>query len=177
MKHLPTYLFILSSIIIFAQRPKVDSFSTNKGDLVIQPILHGTLVLEWNDQIIYIDPYGGVTAFQGIKSPDLIIITDIHGDHLNQETLDALETKNAKLVVPKAVADKISEGYHDRLIILKNGEKTKQLEIDIKAIPMYNLPDDDTSRHSKGRGNGYLLNFGEALMKSGITRVVNGLEE
>lgn len=25
---------------------------------------------------------------------------------------------------------------------------------------MYNLPDDETSRHSKGRGNGYILTFG-----------------
>jgi len=28
-----------------------------------------------------------------------------------------------------------------------------------------------------GRKLGYLLNFGEALMKNGITRAVNGLEE
>ena len=170
MKYLPTYLFILSSIFIFAQRPKSDSFSTNKGDLVIQPILHGTLVLEWNGQTIYIDPYGGAKAFQGIKSPDLIIITDIHGDHLNQETLDAIDTKNAKLVVPKAVANKISKAYHDRLIILNNGEKTKELGIGIKAIPMYNLPDDENSRHTKGRGNGYLLNFeGKTIYISGDT--------
>lgn len=161
MKYLVTYLFLMSTLLIFAQRPKADLFSTNKGDLVIQPILHGTLALEWNDQTIYIDPYGGATAFQGIKSPDLIIITDIHGDHLNQETLGALNTKNAILLVPKAVADKIPKSYHDRLIILNNGEKTKQLGITIKAIPMYNLPDDDTSRHTKGRGNGYILNFGE----------------
>lgn len=160
MKFLPTYLLILSSIFVIAQRPEADTFSTSNGDLIVQPILHGTLVLKWNGQTIYIDPYSGAEAFEGIKTPNLIIITDIHGDHLNQETLDALDTKNSKLVVPKAVADKISKNYHDRLIILNNGDKTKELGIGIKAIPMYNLPEDETSRHTKGRGNGYILNFG-----------------
>ncbi len=161
MKHLSILLFLLCPLFVFSQRPKADTFTTNNGDLIIQPILHGTLVLEWNQQTIYIDPYGGAKAFKGIKSPNLILLTDIHGDHLNQETLDALDTKNSKLVVPKAVADKISESYHDRLIILNNNEETKQLGIEIKAIAMYNLPEDKTSRHTKGRGNGYILNFGE----------------
>lgn len=163
MKYL-LFLFVTISLNVFSQRPEADSFSTNRGDLIVQPILHGTLVFEWNQQTIYVDPYGSAKAFQGIKKPDLILITDIHGDHLNQETLDALDTKMAKIIVPKAVADKISKDYHDRLIILNNSEKTTALNIKIKAIPMYNLPDDNTSRHAKGRGNGYILDFGGKIV-------------
>ena len=32
--------------------------------------------------------------------------------------------------------------------------------LNIKAIPMYNLPESADSRHTKGRGNGYIVNFG-----------------
>ena len=48
--------------------------------------------MQFNEKIIYIDPYGGANAFKGMAKPDLILITDIHGDHLNEDTLDALDT-------------------------------------------------------------------------------------
>ena len=41
-----------------------------------------------------------------------------------------------------------------------NGEKKSVRSVEIEAIPMYNLPEDDNSRHTKGRGNGYVLNLG-----------------
>ena len=178
MKVLLTFIFLFTSIFIFSQRPNPDTYPTKEGDLVVQPILHGTLMLEWNGQTIYVDPYGGAIAFKGINNPNLILITDIHGDHLDQKTLDALETTDTKIVVPQAVADKISESYHDRLIIVNNGEETVQLSIGIKALPMYNLPEDETSRHTKGRGNGYILNFeGTKVYISGDTEDIKEMRD
>jgi len=156
-----TFCCVLSTLAIFSQRPEPDTFKTKKGDLTIQPILHGTLVMQFNEKIIYVDPYGGAKAFKGMAKPDLILITDIHGDHLNEGTLDALEIKDTPIIVPQAVADKISEKYQDQLHILANGEHKKLFGIDIKAIPMYNLPIADDAKHVKGRGNGYLLEMGK----------------
>ncbi len=127
---------------------------------MIQPILHGTLVLTWDKKTIYVDPYGGAQAFQGIAVPDLILITDIHGDHLNVETLNAIETSKATLVVPQAVADQLPENLKKKAVVLKNDESTTQMGILISALPMYNLPEDAESRHTKGRGNGYILKLG-----------------
>jgi L-ascorbate metabolism protein UlaG (beta-lactamase superfamily) len=90
----------------------------------------------------------------------MILITDIHGDHLNIETLQAIETSKAVFVVPKAVADQLPETYKKQLVIIGNGETINQLGITITATPMYNLPETSESRHPKGRGNGYILNFG-----------------
>ena len=45
-------------------------------------------------------------------------------------------------------------------MILNNGQTTEQSGAKITAIPMYNLPEDTASRHTKGRGNGYVMNFG-----------------
>jgi L-ascorbate metabolism protein UlaG (beta-lactamase superfamily) len=157
---LAVFVLGLAGLPLFGQRPAPDKIATNKGDLTIQPVLHGSLVLQWNGQTIYVDPYGGAEAFAGLSNPNLVLITDIHGDHMNVETLDALNTQSAKLVVPQAVADQLPGSYKDRLVILANGDETRIGEISIRAIPMYNLPDDETSRHTKGRGNGYVLELG-----------------
>lgn len=123
-------------------------------------MLHASVVLTWGGKTIYVDPYGGAAAFQGIAAPDLILITDIHGDHMNVETLDALETSKAQLIVPQAVADQLPAKYKDRLKVLNNGSNMTVGKIGITAIPMYNLPEDAESRHTKGRGNGYVLELG-----------------
>jgi L-ascorbate metabolism protein UlaG (beta-lactamase superfamily) len=153
-------LLILFTTTLLAQRASPDEIKTSSGMLSIQPVEHASLVLSWNNKTIYVDPNGGGKLFEGLKAPDLILITDIHGDHMNAETLDQLETSKAKLVVPKAVAEKLPEKYKDKLVALDNGATTSQLGIKITGIPMYNLPEDAESRHTKGRGNGYVLDIG-----------------
>lgn len=153
-----------------AQRPEADLFTVKEKTLKIQPVLHGTLTIEFNGKVIYIDPYGGALAFEGIKKPDLILITDIHGDHLNEKTLDALGVEGVTIVAPQAVADQISEKYKKQLVILSNHDKKSLNGIDILALPMYNLPESDDAKHVKGRGNGYVLDIeGKKIYISGDT--------
>lgn len=93
--------------------------------------------------------------------PTIILITDIHGDHLNMETLEALDTSSAQFIVPKAVAEKLPEKYTSRVITVSNGKNILVKDnINIHTIPMYNLPESEDSRHPKGRGNGYILTLG-----------------
>lgn len=154
------FAFSLAVLVAYAQRPAPDQIKTNSGNLTIQPVLHGSLVMTWNNTTIYVDPYGGAAGFDGLATPDLILITDIHGDHMNVETLDALETSGAKLFVPQAVADQLPAKYKDRVTVIDNGDSANSGKIAISAIPMYNLPEDSDSRHTKGRGNGYVLEMG-----------------
>lgn len=163
-------LISFSPFISTAQRPSPDQIQTDNGSITVQPIQHGTVVLSWDGKTIYVDPFGGSEAFKGIDSPDLILITDIHGDHMNIETLDALDTEGAVLVVPRAVADQLPGPYKDQLVVIGNGETTDQLDISIRAVPMYNLPENDESRHPRGRGNGYILSMGnKSVYLSGDT--------
>ncbi len=157
-----TLLVALSMVFFFvrAQRPAPDKIETSSGPLMVQPVNHGSLVLTWNNKTIYIDPYPNAKAFDGIPPADLILITDIHGDHLNAETLNAIETSKAKLVVPQAVADQLPEKLKGKGTVLANGKKITEAGITISAIPMYNLPEAPDSRHTKGRGNGYVLSLG-----------------
>ena len=156
MKKLAPFLLLITSFV-FAQ----DIIKTKSGNLEITPVLHGTLVLEYNGTTIYVDPYGGASVFEGLNVPDIILITDIHGDHHNQKTLDSLNVGNATFVVPQAVADKLPGGWTSQTTVIGNDETKSIKNISITALPMYNLPETDDSRHPKGRGNGYVLTFSD----------------
>ncbi len=136
----------------------------------IIPITHGTLIIETTDNVIYIDPTGGLEAFKNQKKPTLVLITDIHGDHLNIETLEALKLQNIPVVLPQAVADKIPDAVIDNPKVLNNGETIDLNSISIEAIPMYNLREEALKFHTKGRGNGYILTINnERIYISGDT--------
>lgn len=157
---LASLFLLLSACFCLAQRPAADRLEGKGGLLVIQPVFHGALVLSWEGKTIYVDPYGGAKAYDGLADPDLVLITDIHGDHLNTETLEAIETSKATFVVPQAVADQLPDQLKTRLVILGNGQTTTQSGISILALAMYNLPETADSMHPKGRGNGYVLEMG-----------------
>jgi L-ascorbate metabolism protein UlaG (beta-lactamase superfamily) len=155
-------LFLFASIIFAqAQLSQPDHEKINGGELTIQPVQHASLVLSYHNKNLYIDPAGGAGLFKGLPAPDMIIITDIHGDHFDTATLNAINTNNAVLVVPQAVADKLPATIDkQKVMILKNGDKTNVQDIAITAIPMYNLPESPDAFHTKGRGNGYVLTIG-----------------
>lgn len=139
-------------------------------DLEIDPISHATAVFKWENSVFYTDPVGGAEAFKNKPKPDFILITDIHGDHMNAETLQALELGETKMIVPKAVQEKLPEELQTNLVILNNGETHELKGFKITAIPMYNLPQSKDAMHVKGRGNGYVVERnGERLYISGDT--------
>ncbi len=43
---------------------------------------------------------------------------------------------------------------------MSNDETQTKMGMTITALPMYNLPETADSRHPKGRGNGYVIDFG-----------------
>lgn len=143
---------------------------SDSTEIEITPISHATAVFKWGDAVFYTDPVGGAEAFQGKPNADFILITDIHGDHMNAETLQALELKGIKIFVPRAVQEKLPEELQPGLVSLANGDVTEHMGFTIKAVPMYNLPQSKDPMHVKGRGNGYVIEKnGRRLYISGDT--------
>ena len=138
-----------------------DIISTNEGDVKIHPLLHATMTLDFDGTMVFVDPFGGSEHFAPFGNPDLVLITDIHGDHLNLETLSALDLSDASILAPPAVLEQLGEINVGGTISLENGERTTWMKLEITGIPMYNLPETSDSRHPKGRGNGYVIDFGE----------------
>jgi L-ascorbate metabolism protein UlaG (beta-lactamase superfamily) len=133
----------------------MNSENTNASFQVV-PITHASVVLKWDNSVIYADPTGGATSYSGQPKPDIVVITDIHGDHLDPDTLSAV-LGDATLIVPQAVRDMLPKDLAAKAQVLANGENTTVSDFNILAIPMYNLPESTDSRHTKGRGNGYVI--------------------
>ncbi|WP_136465324.1 MBL fold metallo-hydrolase [Flagellimonas onchidii] len=146
------------------------SQNNSPSTIKIIPIEHATAIVEWNNITIYVDPVGGKKAFENQKLPDLILITDVHGGHFSLETLQELDTKKAKIIMPRAVADKIPDEFTPQIDVLNNGDSKERYDIKVQAIPMYNLRTEALKFHTKGRGNGYVLDLGgKRLYFSGDT--------
>lgn len=161
-----------------AKNTTSNEMESDSTAIKISPVSHATAVFKWGEHVFYTDPVGGAEAFEGKAKPDFILITDIHGDHMNVETLQALNLADTKIVVPEAVQKKLPEDLQSNLIVMKNGESRELLGFTIKAIPMYNLPQSKDAMHVKGRGNGYVLEkSGKKLYISGDTEDIPEMRE
>lgn len=140
------------------QKVAEDSMESN---IEIKPISHASFVIKTNNMVLYNDPVGNPEAYADQPQPDVILLSDIHPDHLNIETLEHLAHSNLKIIVPQAVADSLPERLLQYTQVMKNGESSNvqigKNSFSIKAIPMYNLRKEALKFHEKGRGNGYLL--------------------
>lgn len=134
-----------------------DQVNTSSGTVEINPIHHASFTLAANNKLIYVDP-SPAALFKGRPPADLILITDIHGDHMDAEAVKEVSKTGTKIIAPASVAKTITQ-----VQILANGEKTSWDGWTIEAIPMYNEkrgPKPGTLFHPKGRGNGYVLTYG-----------------
>jgi len=148
-----------------------DHLNTSAGDVVIRPVNHASLVLGWKDAVIYCDPVGGGALYRNLPKPTLVLVTDVHGDHMDSVTLNAIgAATNAVIVAPLAVFQQLSSGLRAVTRVLTNAAVAEIQGIRIEAVPMYNLTPSRLSYHSKGRGNGYVLTIGgKRLYVSGDT--------
>lgn len=149
------------STTLLAQIDLLDSeiFQTNKGELEIKFVGHGSLIFRFNQKYIYIDP-STRSGFDYNEMPkaDLILITHEHFDHYDTETIAKLLDKDTKFILTQTVFEKYKSGE-----ILKNRESTSIFDIEVKAVPAYNIirkRSNGNPFHGKGIGNGYILSFG-----------------
>jgi L-ascorbate metabolism protein UlaG (beta-lactamase superfamily) len=145
----------------------------NKAETVllkIHPISHASAVIEYGNTTIYIDPTLGADPYINYAKPDYVVITDIHFDHLDSKTIEALDLSHAKIIAPKAVVDQLPQNLTSNNITINNGETKGFDSFKIEGIPMYNLREEALKFHEKGRGNGYVFTFGnERVYFSGDT--------
>ncbi len=144
--------------------------AAEENGFIITPVEHATMVLNWDGTIIYVDPVGGKETYATYTEPDMVLVTDIHGDHMDIPTLEAVTTYKTVIFAPKAVFDKMPESLQNKTNVINNGQMVEDFEMVIEAIPMYNLRSEALKFHEKGRGNGYVLERnGKRIYISGDT--------
>ena len=132
-------------------------FETSAGPVKITPIYHASVLIEAGNKTIYLDPAKPADV-SGLPPADLILITDIHGDHMDANLITAVSKPGTEIMAPPAVVKTITSAMP-----ISNGETKKWNGWTIEAIPMYNLtrgPGPGKLYHDKGRGNGYVLTYG-----------------
>jgi L-ascorbate metabolism protein UlaG (beta-lactamase superfamily) len=157
--------------VAFDPETPSEAIPSADGEIVIHPIDHATFVMVWNETTIYVDPVGGAERFTDFESPDLILITHIHGDHTSGETVSAVSSESTLIVAPTTVAEKLGAGIAGETAIVANGESLDHAGIRIEAIPAYNLTEDRLGFHPKERGdNAYVITIaGTRILVSGDT--------
>ena len=138
---------------------EVDVIPTSAGDLAITFLGHGSLLLAFNGNTIYVDPFSGVADYSGLPKADLVLITHEHRDHLDLQALAGVRTAETEIALAEICAGQVSGG-----IVLRNGDTRTVRGIAIEAVPAYNIVHkrgDGQPFHPQGVGNGYVMMFGD----------------
>jgi L-ascorbate metabolism protein UlaG (beta-lactamase superfamily) len=155
---------------------QTDVVKTSAGDVRVTPLYHGSVMFEFQQHVIHIDPWSQAD-YTGIPAADLILVTHTHADHLDKAIIDKLHKPSTIIVASAAGADTLNcSPQCGSIEIVGNGEKKRVLGIEIEGVAMYNLnqgPEPGKLFHHKGVGSGYVLNFGDTrVYVSGDTECV-----
>jgi len=148
---------ILFGLSLACQAAQTQTFPTSAGPVKITPLYHASTLIEAGGTTIYLDPTKPA-KLSGLPKADLILITDIHDDHMDPDSIKAISKADTNIFAPPAVVQTVSSAKP-----LANGESKTWQDWTIEAIPAYNLkrgPAAGKLFHDKGRGNGYVLTFG-----------------
>jgi L-ascorbate metabolism protein UlaG (beta-lactamase superfamily) len=157
MKLIPILICFLSLL------PSVDAatdsqvFPTSAGPVKITPLYHASTLIEAGGKTIYLDP-AKPAKFSGLPKADLILITDIHGDHMDPDSIKEISKPGTVIFAPPAVVQTVTAAKP-----IPNGETKIWEAWTIEAIAAYNIkrgPEPGKFFHDKGRGNGYVLTYG-----------------
>jgi len=163
MKRIYTAVIFLILTITYtsAQTFEEDVISTSKGDLKITFVKHASLMFEYEDKVMHIDPVLRMGNYNLLPKADIILITHDHGDHFDMNAIQKLSKNNTRIIVtPKCT--EISEKL-ETPVIMSNGDTRALKGFMIKAVPAYNIKHkrkNDKPYHPKGEGNGYVILVG-----------------
>lgn len=151
-------LLALAAVLSFALlNGQVQTFATSAGPVKITPILHASFLMEAGGKVIYVDP-AKPAKFDGLPKADLILLTDIHGDHMDAASIASVSKPGTVIWAPEAVSKMITAAS-----TIANGDTKTWNGFSVDAVPMYNQkrgPSEGKLYHDKGRGNGYVVTYG-----------------
>ncbi len=148
------FLAVLTSV---GSASQTQTFPTSAGPVKITPLYHASTLIEAGGKTIYLDP-AKPAKLTGLPKADLILITDVHGDHMDPDSIKDISKADTEILAAPAVVQTVTSGKP-----IANGETKTWQSFTIEAIPAYNLtrgPAPGKLFHDKGRGNGYVLTYG-----------------
>jgi L-ascorbate metabolism protein UlaG (beta-lactamase superfamily) len=141
----------------FALFAQTQTLATSAGPVKITPLYHASTLIQAAGQTIYIDP-AKPAKLDGLPKADLILITQIHPDHFDPDSIATLSKSGTEVLAPPSVVQKLPAAH-----AIANGQTQQWNQWTIEAVPAYNLRRGPAPRllyHPRGRGNGYILSYG-----------------
>jgi L-ascorbate metabolism protein UlaG (beta-lactamase superfamily) len=152
---------VMAMGLMTGQASAQSTIPAGEGPITITAIQHASVQIEHAGKVIQVDPAQG--DMTKAKQADLVLVTDIHGDHLNPDLIAKVRKTGAPVVMPDAVRAQAGEKIPAPIVVMANGETRTVAGVPIVAVPMYNLtrgPSAGQLFHTKGRGNGYIVTLG-----------------
>lgn len=161
-------LLVVGSVsVAMAQLPSTTTVMAPGGAIVITALGHASVQVEQGGKVVIVDPVTQMADLSKAKPADLILVTDIHPDHLDAGAVAKLRKPGAPVVVPQAVAD--MKQIPNPTIMMNSTMRTNEESlagITVIAVPAYNVqrgPSPGQLYHPRGRGQGYVLAFSDKL--------------
>jgi L-ascorbate metabolism protein UlaG (beta-lactamase superfamily)/pimeloyl-ACP methyl ester carboxylesterase len=143
-----------------AALPSQTTLIGGAGPITITAITHASVQIEYGGKVIQIDPAMG--DLERAKVADLLLVTDVHDDHMNISRLQKLRKPGAPIVMPAAVRSDAGGELAAPVEVFANGQTRTVAGFAIQAVAAYNIEHkmDGEPFHTKGRGNGYVITIG-----------------
>ena len=107
-------LVVLSAAMVAvplqAQIPSTTRIPASGGEIVITALGHASVQFEQAGKVIIVDPVANQADLSQAKPADLILVTDIHSDHLDPEAIAKLRKSRAPVVIPPEAMSKVPDG-------------------------------------------------------------------
>lgn len=157
MKLIPILVLALVTMLPNVGAAQTQTFPTFAGPVKITPLYHASTLIEAGGKTIYIDP-AKPAKLAGLPKADLILISHIHGDHMDPESIKEISKPGTEIFAPASVVATVTSAK-----AMANGEMKSWEGWTFEAVPAYNLkrgPAPGQLFHPKGRDNGYVLSYG-----------------
>src|ERR1700728_454268 len=126
-------LLISLASFVHTAAAQTQTFPTSAGPVKITPLIHASTLIEAGGKTIYLDP-AKPAKLTGLPKADLILITDIHGDHMDPDSIKQISQAGTEILAAPAVVVTVPSAQP-----LANGETKNWQGWTIEAIPAYNL--------------------------------------
>ena len=103
-------------VFCLGAQAQADSIPAEDGDIVITPLVHSSVQLQYQGMVIQVDPWSAI-SMSNYQIADLILVTDNPGHHLDTAAVDALRDSETILIAPANSASQLSDA-----VIMGNGE-------------------------------------------------------
>ena len=117
-------------------------------------ISHASAVVEWDEATVFVDPVGEQSQYAPYGTPEIVVITHIHPDHLSVDTMIGMLSRETVVLAPQSVIDELPLMIANNTISpFEAGTTQEVLGISFTAIPAYNTRPEAQQYHPRARGD------------------------